>query len=69
MANKRLFGASRQVRKVQIVTPSTSLSNLSRRVEGERVSTVLGFRARAVEEAKVRERVREQYVGMCKNSL
>lgn len=65
MANKR-FGTSRQVRKVQIVAPATAVSNLSRRVQGERVSSLLGFKARAAEAARVRQNIRDEYAGTYK---
>lgn len=56
-------GVSRQVRKVQIVTDSNCTSDISRRASGERISSLLGFRARAAEEARIKERVQEQYAG------
>lgn len=57
-------GVSRQVRKVQIVTDLDCISDISRCASGERVSSLLGFRGRAAEEARIKERVREQYAGM-----
>lgn len=63
MAKQTYRGPSRQVRKVTLVAPETSVSDLSRRVQSEKVSAILGFKARAAEEARIKQRVHEQYAG------
>ena len=60
---KRTGGVSRQVRRVNLVTRTATPSTLVDRVVIEKVSTTLGFKARATARQQAKERLQEQYAG------